>query len=130
MFTIYVAKTKALISLAVTAKNHKADLCLCFRISKKLIFSRRGSYINRRYFRILFVMTWHGSSVGSKATWDASLSRLIPTYATFFTANFPQSTDLNRAVVSKWRQNVPQSTGKLSPGGLTRNNMIRITDSA
>ena len=37
-----VAKTKALISFAVS--NREADLRLCFRICKKPVFSRRGSY--------------------------------------------------------------------------------------
>ena len=44
-----VAKTKALISFAVTAKLicvfvfREADLRLCFRICKKPVFSQRGS---------------------------------------------------------------------------------------
>ena len=42
---MHVAKTKALISFAVTANfNREADLRLCFRICKKQVFSRRGSY--------------------------------------------------------------------------------------
>ena len=39
-----VAKTKALISFAVTAKNREADLRLCFCICKKPVFSQQGSY--------------------------------------------------------------------------------------
>ena len=39
--TIYVAKTKTLISFSV---YRKADLRLCFRICKKLIFAQRGSF--------------------------------------------------------------------------------------
>ena len=48
--TIRVAKTKALISFAVTKGAdqlrgyRKADLRLCFRICKKPVISRRGSY--------------------------------------------------------------------------------------
>ena len=38
--TIRIAKTKALVSFAVT------DLRLCFRICKNPVFSRRGSYAN------------------------------------------------------------------------------------
>ena len=44
--TIQVAKTKALISFAVTAK---ADLRLCFRICRLLVFSWRGSNISTKY---------------------------------------------------------------------------------
>ena len=40
-FTIRVAKTKALISFAVT----EADLRLCFRICRLLVFSRGGSFV-------------------------------------------------------------------------------------
>ena len=39
--TIREAKTKALISFAVS--NREADLRLCFRICKKPVFSKRGS---------------------------------------------------------------------------------------
>ena len=46
--TFGVAKTKALISFTVCGYR-KADLRLCFRICKRLVFSLRGSYINHIY---------------------------------------------------------------------------------
>ena len=45
--TIRVAKTKALISFAVTARE--ADLRLCFRICKKPVFTRRGSIMKTHW---------------------------------------------------------------------------------
>ena len=38
-----VAKTKTLISFAVTARE--ADLRLCFRLCRSLVFPRDGSYV-------------------------------------------------------------------------------------
>ena len=35
IYTIHVAKTKALVSFAVSAKNREADLRFCFRIYKR-----------------------------------------------------------------------------------------------
>ena len=54
--TIHVAKTKAQISFMVTAKLHgyrEADLRLCFRLCKLLVFSCEGSY-NINYIALNF----------------------------------------------------------------------------
>ena len=42
--TIHVAKTKVLISFAVTLRSYEAELRLCFRIGNNPIFSRSGPF--------------------------------------------------------------------------------------
>ena len=54
--TIYVAKTKAQISFAVLCSYREADLRLCFRICKTLVFSLGGSY---HIYLTLFHVTAH-----------------------------------------------------------------------
>ena len=44
--TIRVAKTKVLISFAISfAVNREADLRLCFRLGRLLVFPRGGSFV-------------------------------------------------------------------------------------